>query len=232
MDRRKLGEMMGPWGSDFSYGKGSGSVGAVASYYSSGKAYPEREYVEHAIDEVKKNIPLAEQNKHGWTKKDAGELRTILRGLEHFLDADYGGGGRRSRGSSYSKGDLEDFFDSYVETAFWSSNDESDPDTGGEPLDKNYSPGDLVEDTEDEMAADCKKFLDKAWKILEEAPDSIHGYPMIEMAGHDFWLDRNGHGAGFHDYWPRDLAEKLYKIAKSFGEYNLDVGDDGKIYGS
>lgn len=231
MDRRKLGEMMSHWGSDFSYGRGSGSIGAVSSFYFDGKAYPDRKYVEYAIDEVKKNIPLAEQGKHGWTKRDASELRVILRSLEHFLEADYGGG-KRSRGSGYAKGEFEDFFDAYVEAALWSSNDESD-ESGGEPLDKNYGPGDLAKDTEDEMVADCKKFLDKAWKDLEEAPDEIRSYPMIEMAGHDFWLTRNGHGAGFWDGdWPRDLGQKLTKISKSFGESNLYVGDDGKIYGS
>ncbi|HYX21865.1 MAG TPA: hypothetical protein VFA98_13545 [Thermoanaerobaculia bacterium] len=228
MDRKKLGEMMSLWGSDFSYGKGSGSVGAVASYYSSGNVYPEREYVEYAIDEVKKNIPLAEQGKHGWTKKDAGELRVILRGLERFLETDYSG--KHGRSASYSKGDLEDFFDAYVEAALWSSNDESD-DSGGEPLDKNYGLSDLSRDTEKEMVADCKKFLDKAWKDLVWAPKEIRGYPMIEMAGHDFWLTRNGHGAGFWDGdWPRELGQQLTKISKSFGETNLYVGDDGKIY--
>ena len=230
MDRRKLGEMMGPWGSDSSYGRGSGAIGAVGSYYSSGKPYPERKYVEYAIDEVRKDIPLAEQGAHGWTERDAGELRVILRGLEHFLETDYGGS--RPKSSSYTKGDLEDFFDSYVETALWSSNDESD-ESGGEPLDKNYGPGDLAGDAEDEMVADCKKFLDKAWGLLEEAPDEIRGYPKMEAAGHDFWLTRNGHGAGFWDGdWPRDLGDKLTKISKGFGESNLYIGDDEKIYSS
>ncbi len=132
--------------------------------------------------------------------------------------------------AGYSKRDLEDFFDSYVETAFWSSNDESD-ESGGEPLDKNYEPEDLSQDTEDEMIVDCKKFLDKAWPLLEDGPDSIRGYPVMEAAGHDFWLTRNGHGAGFWDGdWPKELGKKLTDISKKFGETNLIVGDDGKIY--
>jgi len=127
---------------------------------------------------------------------------------------------------------LEDFFNAYVEAALWSSNDESD-EQGGEPLDANYGPEDISQETEDEMVSDCKKFLDRAWEFIKEAPDQINGYPKIEMAGHDFWLTRNGHGAGFGDRdWPKNIDDALRKIAKKFGEYNLYVGDDGQIYGS
>ena len=229
MNRRKLGEMMSLWGSDFSYGKGSGSVGAVASFYLDDKPYPDRQYVEYAIHEIEKDIPLAEEGKHGWTEKDARELRVILRGLEHFYETDYGGAGKRSKGG-YTKGDLDEFFDSYVEAALWSSNDESD-ESGGEPLDKNYGPGDLAPSAEKKMLADCKAFLDRAWSLLEEAPARIRNHPAIEMAGHDFWLTRNGHGAGFWDGdWPEPLGDELTKISKRFGETNLYVGDDGEIY--
>lgn len=52
-----------------------------------------------------------------------------------------------------------------------------------------------------------------------------------EIAMHDFWLTRNRHGAGFWDgdYEKAD-GEKLTELAHSFGEINLYVGDDGKIY--
>ncbi len=137
--------------------------------------------------------------------------------------------------AGYTKGDLEDFFDSYVETALWSSNDESD-ESGGEPLDSNYGPEDLSEQAEDKMVADCKKFLDLAWPLLEQV-SSVRGYPVMEAAGHDFWLTRNGHGAGFWDGdWDEDgedkLGDKLTKISKKFGETDLYVGDDGMIYAS
>ena len=229
MDRRKLGEMMSLWGSDFSYGRGSGSVGAVASYYSEGRPYPDSQYVEYAIGEVKKDIPLAERGEHGWTKKDARDLRYILQGLEHFIEADYGRHAPKGA-AGFSRHDLEDFYGSYVETALWSSNDESD-ESGGEPMDKNYDPSDLAPEAVRKMRADCEKFLDKAWPLLEEAPSSIRGYPKMEAAGHDFWLTRNGHGAGFWDGdWPGSLGDGLTKISKGFGETYLYVGDDGLIY--
>lgn len=52
-----------------------------------------------------------------------------------------------------------------------------------------------------------------------------------EEAGHDFWLTRNGHGAGFWDGdWP-EAGDALTVAAKAFGEVNLYVGDDGFVYG-
>lgn len=89
IDRKKLGEMMSPWGSDFSYGEGSGSVGAVSSYYYSGKKYPDRKWVERAIQAIEADIPRAEHGAHGWTKADAKTLRRIAQGLRYYLIHDY-----------------------------------------------------------------------------------------------------------------------------------------------
>jgi hypothetical protein len=89
--RKKLGEMMSPWGSDFSYGEGSGAVGAVSSYYYSDKKYPDRTYVEKAIKAIEADIPKAEHGAHGWTKADAKTLRTIAAGLRYYLNLDYKG---------------------------------------------------------------------------------------------------------------------------------------------
>ena len=130
----------------------------------------------------------------------------------------------------YTKDDLETFFDAYVEAALFSSTDGSD-ESGGEPLDANYGPEDLSKEAEDKMIADCKKFLDRAWPLIEKAPDLIERYPKVDMAGGDFWFTRNEHGVGFLDHnWPEETGQKLTQLAKRFGEITLYVGDDGKIY--
>jgi hypothetical protein len=50
---------------------------------------------------------------------------------------------------------------------------------------------------------------------------------------HDFWLTRNGHGAGFWDGdYEEELGEKLTAICKKMGSIDLYVGDDNKIYSS
>ena len=92
IDRKKLAGLMFPWGSDFSYGQGSGAIGAVASYYVDGTKYPDRKWVERALREVDENLPKAEEGAHGWTKADAKTLRTIAAGLRYYLVHDYKAG--------------------------------------------------------------------------------------------------------------------------------------------
>lgn len=150
---------------------------------------------------------------------------------------------------------LDDFTTAYIETALWSSTDNSNA-SGGDPLDKNHSLYDLPEATIKRMSDDCAKFQTQHSKKLKiayaiKSADSIHPGDLADMpapvigrhaysfpkdgygagnAGHDFWLTRNGHGCGF---WDRDLGEigdKLTEAAKKFGEVNLYVGDDGFVH--
>ena len=53
-----------------------------------------------------------------------------------------------------------------------------------------------------------------------------------DRAGHDFWLTRNGHGAGFwdRDELPDEIGKQLTDAAHKCGERYLYYGDDGKIY--
>jgi hypothetical protein len=87
--RKKLGEMMSPWGGDFAYGQGTGAIGAVSSYYYSDKKYPDRKWVERALQAIEEDIPKAEHGAHGWTKSDAKDLRKIASGLRYYLLHDY-----------------------------------------------------------------------------------------------------------------------------------------------
>lgn len=51
------------------------------------------------------------------------------------------------------------------------------------------------------------------------------------MAGHDLWLTRCGHGAGFWDGdWPEPQATQLTELAEALGNVDLYLGDDGKVY--
>lgn len=118
---------------------------------------------------------------------------------------------------------MNEFLKQYIETALWSSTDES-TDDGGMPLDDSYSVNDLAPETLATMTADCAKFEgDNALVMLE--------FDHTDCA-HDFWLTRNGHGAGFWDGdYPEVQANMLTNAAEAFGEFHLYVGDDGKIYG-
>lgn len=118
---------------------------------------------------------------------------------------------------------IDTFTRAYMETALWSSTDDNE-----RPLDKNYNLNDISEETKAEMIGDCADFQEMAakWLVQAGADEAV-----TVRAGNDFWLTRNGHGAGFWDGdWEREAGVALTKLAKSFGSMDLYVGDDGKIY--
>ncbi len=113
--------------------------------------------------------------------------------------------------------DLDTFIQHYLVCALWASIDED-----GEPLDSLYSPFDISDEFLNQTKTDCKNFLEQAGNLLDDWTE--------EQAGHDFWLSRNGHGAGFFDRnLPND--DKLQSLARKFKEINLYVGEDNLIYG-
>lgn len=123
--------------------------------------------------------------------------------------------------------DLERTLYGYMRCALGSTNDETTP-SGGEPLDRNYDVYDIVAETKNKMRSDCNLFLEVAEPWLEKIPDLD-----FELVGHDLWLTRNGHGAGFWDSpekWGGDEnAETLSKIAKAMGERGL-YAENGWVY--
>lgn len=51
------------------------------------------------------------------------------------------------------------------------------------------------------------------------------------MAGHDFWLTRNGHGAGFWDRGLRNnIGTALSMSTRGWGTLDLVLGADGALY--
>ena len=105
------------------------------------------------------------------------------------------------------------FINAYIETALWSSG-EVDPDNEGEGIMYDDERFTLSEQARARMTADCKQFLSTFGALLDEAIDA-DGQDMAR-AGHDFWLTRNEHGAGFWDGdWP-GYGDRLTEAAKSF----------------
>lgn len=117
---------------------------------------------------------------------------------------------------------LPDMVDAYVSCALWSTNDEAE-DNGGEPLDKRFTRADLSAETDVKMAQDCHAF----WEACTDDLRLLDA----EYVGHDFWLTRNGHGCGFWDREPGAVGDRLTEACRPFGEFDLYVGDDGKVHG-
>lgn len=106
----------------------------------------------------------------------------------------------------------DDFTKHYLVTALWSSNGDD-----GEPLDAKWDITDFSVKSLIRAEQDCAVFQRLGRKALAQAYEKETGYDE-EQAGHDFWLTRNGHGAGFWDRGLGECGDKLTKLAKLFGE--------------
>ena len=125
---------------------------------------------------------------------------------------------------------LEQMLRGYVTCALWSSTD-SDSDT---VLDENYGPDDIHPDCLVQMREDCMAFLsdnesDIAQYAQLRAIDPSQGN-IGDYIGHDFWLSRNRHGAGFFDHGIDPIFHRLQAAAKIYGSIDLYAGDDEMIH--
>lgn len=121
---------------------------------------------------------------------------------------------------------LDDFTQGYIEAAFFTQSGEEDD--GGTIGDKGFQ--DLAPETLAAIVEDCRQFQERNAETLAAAYAQDY---TEEQAGHDFWLTRNGHGAGFWDRGLGDIGERLTAACgwrTDFPEVNLYLGDDGKIY--
>ena len=95
-------------------------------------------------------------------------------------------------------------------------------------LDDHYDWEDLTDEAYESMKSDVNRFFDslEIQGLLEDANEHNND----EHIAHDFWLTRNGHGAGFWDGdYEEELGEKLTELAKAYGECNLCVNCDGQV---
>lgn len=113
------------------------------------------------------------------------------------------------------------FLKQYLETALWSSTDYENDE---EPYDKNHSIEDFADKALESAIKDCNSFMEKNEADLEKAGDD-------EQNAHDFWLTRNGHGAGFWDRkYDKGVRDRLTDACKAYREVHVVTGDDGKLY--
>lgn len=108
-----------------------------------------------------------------------------------------------------------EFLNAYLECALWSS---ISMDTD-EPLDADYNADDFDAESLAKAKQDCDDFIEANRKDLEAVGDS-------SQHGHDFWLTRNGHGAGFWDKGYGDIGTRLTEASKVYGESTIIEGDN------
>jgi hypothetical protein len=125
---------------------------------------------------------------------------------------------------------LDDFTRQYLVTALWSTSDDND-----DPLDKNYEIEDIAFNSLAKAVRDCADFQERCRPALRDGFLDRRNYrgdsDAISLAGHDFWLTRNGAGAGFWDGdWVDPVGDMLSKIAKRYSSIDIYVGDDRRLH--
>lgn len=120
---------------------------------------------------------------------------------------------------------LDEFTQAYIVAMYWTDTGEEDQPTGSEEL----SPEDLAT-----IIEECREFQEQNKVVLESLyeEDGDHIKPIYgaEQAGHDFWLTRNHHGAGFWDRGLGKRGDQLTEAAHACGNRMLMLGDSGKIH--
>lgn len=111
---------------------------------------------------------------------------------------------------------LGEILQGYLTTALWTA--EFD----------NEDVSDIDKYSTDSAIDDIKDFLIKLdnENLLAELREKLEDSDI----GHNFWLTRNGHGAGFWDKGLGQLGDDVSKICRKFGEKYIYKGDDEKIY--
>ncbi len=140
---------------------------------------------------------------------------------------------------------INKIIDSYLETALWTEEERMEEE---ESMEHDELYGSEDEDEDGEEDGSLRSMIEQTdFSIINISDDSkIKAYTDIKKflnivgdtanimdeseLGHDLWLTRNGHGAGF---WDRGYSEEDVKILVSaseiLGEISFELGDDGII---
>jgi hypothetical protein len=172
----------------------------------------DREWAKEAMKQIKPYLDKAKMAKEMVTRVEVDSEK--YPGLANVLAAG-------EEPPKEEPAELDPFTRMYLETALWAETDQTN-EQGGEPLDKNFSIEDFSPEALESAKADCKKFqADNATDLAGQD---------LEAAGHDFWLTRNHHGAGFWDGdYPKEIGERLTEASHQYPEKNIYVGDDKKL---
>ena len=120
---------------------------------------------------------------------------------------------------------LDAFTRAYIECALWAETATHSEDDGDDRSFEahGYTVGDLAPGALAAIIEDCEAFQ-------RDQGDTYADGWTDEQAGHDFWLTRNRHGAGFWDRGHGPVGSTLTAAAHAYGESDIYVGDDGKLY--
>ena len=116
----------------------------------------------------------------------------------------------------YSQQDFDDAYDALIECALWSSLAWG-PTPDDEPIsaDELHSEWDIDDAIRQELRSDVRAFM--------EDEEADLGDMLPQQIGHDFWLTREHHGAGFWDRGLGERGDRLTKAAQCYGSIDLGL---------
>jgi hypothetical protein len=114
------------------------------------------------------------------------------------------------------------FAKAYAEVALWATTDHND-----KPLNKRFNIDSFSESVWLVMLSQCADFLSRP--EVQQLADNW-GTEDYRQAGHDFFLTRNRHGAGFQDGHWGDSGKPLAQLSHQFGESQPYDSCDGELY--
>jgi hypothetical protein len=121
---------------------------------------------------------------------------------------------------------MDEFCLAYCEAMLWAETDDQ-----GVPLEDNYDIDNFDPAALQQIKKDCAEFQAKANLDEIQIGSTTDSSSIETRAGHDFWLTRAGHGAGFWDGdWPVPHGDRLTNLATSFGNIDVYVGDEGNLH--
>lgn len=115
---------------------------------------------------------------------------------------------------------IDEIVSHYLICAIWSSCDDD-----GNPLDDAYGTEDIHADLLKSSRDDVESFLD----LLKREGVKWDDKMTPAQFGHDFWLTRNNHGAGFWDRGYGAVGEALTRWAETFASVDLYVTSTGMV---
>ncbi len=113
----------------------------------------------------------------------------------------------------------------YLRTALWTGTGDE-----GEPLDRDFTPSDFSDDAVRAAQRAVSTFLTEVERLDLDDTDAWDDAGGWDAVGHDLWLTRNGHGAGFWDGDWGTIGDALTTIAGRLGEVDVYQGDDGQLH--
>lgn len=113
---------------------------------------------------------------------------------------------------------LDDFTRAYVTAMLWSTTSSNTD----HPFDRDYEESDLTYEAIADIVEECAWFQEEYKEHIEYR---------WRQAGHDFWLTREGHGAGFWDGdWEEPAATVLTDACKPFKENASVWEENGELH--